>query len=146
MELFLSSTLLPMFPLSLSWLPVWKYVFISEQQGRPLGQMEKCRKGSMCRDHSGYGLRWWERALLCNAFSHWLSSYPEWCSGVYIYGKLDLFQYKDHYSWSMNSHYKDKRDKSLDLLTFVVRWHLYSGCCHRITPYISCQWVGARKM
>ena len=31
-------------------------------------------------DHSGYGLSQWEKALLCNAFSHWLSTYPEWSS------------------------------------------------------------------
>ena len=27
----------------------------------------------------GYGLCQWENALLCNAFSHWQSPYPEWC-------------------------------------------------------------------
>ena len=30
------------------------------------------------RDHSRYGLSQWEKALLCNAFSHWSSPYPEW--------------------------------------------------------------------
>ena len=30
------------------------------------------------RDNSWYGLSQWEEALLCNAFSHWLSPYPEW--------------------------------------------------------------------
>ena len=30
------------------------------------------------RDHSGYGLSQWVQALLCNAFSHWSSPYPEW--------------------------------------------------------------------
>ena len=32
--------------------------------------------------HSGYGLSLWEEALLCNAFSHWTSPYPEWSIGV----------------------------------------------------------------
>ena len=27
------------------------------------------------KDYCGYG---WKEALLCNAFSHWLSPYPEW--------------------------------------------------------------------
>ena len=30
------------------------------------------------RDQSGDGLSQWEKALLCNAFSHWRSPYPEW--------------------------------------------------------------------
>ena len=30
------------------------------------------------RVHSGYGLCQWEKALHCNAFSHWLSPYPKW--------------------------------------------------------------------
>ena len=30
------------------------------------------------RDHSGYGLGQWEKALHSNASSHWLSPYPEW--------------------------------------------------------------------
>ena len=30
------------------------------------------------RDHSGYGLSQWEETLQCNAFSQWLSPYPEW--------------------------------------------------------------------
>ena len=29
-------------------------------------------------DHSGYGLSQWEKALLCNAFSHWPSPYSDW--------------------------------------------------------------------
>ena len=36
----------------------------------------------LSRDHSGYGLHQWEEALLCNAFSHWLSPYPEWSLAV----------------------------------------------------------------
>ena len=31
------------------------------------------------KNHSGYGLCQWEKALLCNAFSHWPSPYQEWC-------------------------------------------------------------------
>ena len=30
------------------------------------------------RDHSGYGLGQWEKVLLCNTFSYWLSPCPEW--------------------------------------------------------------------
>ena len=30
------------------------------------------------RDHSGYGLCQWEKALHSNASSHWPSPYPEW--------------------------------------------------------------------
>ena len=30
------------------------------------------------RDHSGYGLGQWEKALHSNASSHWISPYPEW--------------------------------------------------------------------
>ena len=29
-------------------------------------------------DHSGYGLSQWEKTLLCNVVSHWLSPYQEW--------------------------------------------------------------------
>ena len=36
------------------------------------------------RDHCGYGHSQWEEALLCNAFSHWLSSTQN-DSLVYIY-------------------------------------------------------------
>ena len=35
------------------------------------------------RDHSEYGLSQWEEALLCNAFSHWPSPYPEWKKSKY---------------------------------------------------------------
>ena len=33
------------------------------------------------RNHSSYELSQWEEALICNAFSHWSSSYPEWSLG-----------------------------------------------------------------
>ena len=33
------------------------------------------------RDHYGYGLGQWEKALHNNAFSHWLSPCPEWSLG-----------------------------------------------------------------
>ena len=36
---------------------------------------------SHIRDHSRYGLSRWEKALLGNAFSHWLSPYLEWSLG-----------------------------------------------------------------
>ena len=38
----------------------------------------KTDANSTLRDHSGYGLGQWEEALHSNAFSHWLSPYPEW--------------------------------------------------------------------
>ena len=34
------------------------------------------------RNHSGYGLSQWDKALLCIAFYHWLSTYPEWSLGI----------------------------------------------------------------
>ena len=30
------------------------------------------------RDYYGYGLNQWKMMLQCNAYSHWLSIYPEW--------------------------------------------------------------------
>ena len=39
-------------------------------------------------DHSGCGLSQWEKALHSNAFSHWLSPYPEW--SLLIPGNCDL--------------------------------------------------------
>ena len=35
-------------------------------------------KHMIISDHSGYGFSQWEEVLLSNAFSHWLSPYPEW--------------------------------------------------------------------
>ena len=34
---------------------------------------------SLCSVHSGYGHSQWEKALLSNTSSHWLSPCPEWC-------------------------------------------------------------------
>ena len=36
------------------------------------------------RGHSGLRLNPWEEALLCNAYSHWLSPYPEWSLVILI--------------------------------------------------------------
>ena len=33
---------------------------------------------SKCRDHYGYGLGQWKKALRCENSSHWLSRYLEW--------------------------------------------------------------------
>ena len=42
-----------------------------------LGELCSCSKVSI-RDHSGYGLGQWEKALHSNASPLWLSPYPEW--------------------------------------------------------------------
>ena len=45
--------------------------------------LQKC----LCyKDNSGYGLIQWDNTFLCNIFSHWPSSYPEWslcCCGYF---------------------------------------------------------------
>ena len=48
------------------------------------------------RDHSGYGLSQWEKALHSNTSSHWQSPYPEWspnkASQYNIFRQLSLTQ------------------------------------------------------
>ena len=54
-------------------------------------------------DHSGYGLGQWEEALLCNAFSHWPSPYPEWSlywpATVFALAEIFLAATKQLYEW-----------------------------------------------
>ena len=50
-----------------------KFQELSEKvPGKPW-LIRKWQQQSHPRNHSGYGLSQWKKALLCNAFSHWLS-------------------------------------------------------------------------
>ena len=45
---------------------------------------------NVIRDNAGYGFSQWEEALLCNAFSHWPSPYPEWSLAIMPLLGLDM--------------------------------------------------------
>ena len=46
-------------------------------------------------DYSGYGLRQWEKALLCNTSPHWLIPYPVWSLYFHPSRQVDHYPPKD---------------------------------------------------
>ena len=62
----------------------------------PLGRLEPRFTTIRPRDHFGYGLGQWEKALHSNASSHWLSPYLEWSlqtsKGQFAYTNLNHYE------------------------------------------------------
>ena len=55
---------------------------------------------NVIRHNAGYGFSQWEEALLCNAFSHWPSPYPEWSLAIMPLLGLDMHC---DITWCMNT-------------------------------------------
>ena len=66
------------FSLGLIVFKVWWYRSCGNTKPLTWYSTEMANVEHRSRDHSGYGLSQWEKALHSNASSHWLNPYPEW--------------------------------------------------------------------
>ena len=74
------------------------------------------------RDHSGYGLSQWQKALNGNVFSHWLNPYPEWSCYRFLVDSCDTFQILQGYFISPRQLY------DITMTSSWARWGLNHPC------------------